>query len=490
MKTNFKINLLYSFLLLFPVTLVAQNELGILSLEDLVQLAQTKSIQGKKANYNLKLAQLNYQNYRAGLKPQLSGNANFPNYAKTFSETTQPNGTILFQPIVNNNSALGLSLTQALPFTGGYLFVDSDLQRFDDFENDQSLYNGLPIRIGIQQPIGAFNPLKWDQKIEALKRTEAEKQFFLDREASLLVSTRLFFKVLLAQQNLIIASSNKNSNQKLFDIATERFELGKISYNNLLQLKLELAAATKDEQTALQAVRNASADIYALLGFAYNGQTIQVQMPNLEELEIELELALQESSKNRVELVSHQRLLLESDRDIAKAKGENGLQAAILASFGFARSAQNLGDIYSDAQQEQLVQFQLNVPILDWGKRKSAVGIAKAKKAYLQEFIQQEQLNLNIQTQALVQQFQSLKKEIELIQQVQSIAIERFKISEESFVLGAISITDLSIAQREKDQAVRAYLNTLSQYWQTYYELQRNTLYDFKNKQKLIQKLL
>ncbi|MFK8105005.1 MAG: TolC family protein [Saprospiraceae bacterium] len=474
-------------LLCAPSWSYAQSTLDSLSLEDLVELARQQTLQSKEARLNLEVAQLSYQNYRAGLKPQLVGNANFPNYAKTFSETTQPDGTVRFQPILNNNSAVGLSLTQAITSTGGTLFVDSDLQRFDDFENDQSFYNGLPIRIGFLQPIGAFNPLKWAKKIEPVRLKEAKKQYFLDRESSIGRTTALFFQLLIAQQNLNIAITNKESNQKLFEIANERYELGQISYNNLLQLKLELAAAAQQTQSALQSVRNTSADIYALLGQTFDGKIIKAKMPVLTELEIELATALEEALQNRADLDRHQRLILESDRAISQAKRDNGFQAQLSASFGFARSAQNLQDIYTDAQQEQLVQFQLQIPILDWGRRKSAVGIAQVRKTYTQALIQQERLNLKVSLQQLVDQFNSLKQELNLIQEVKNIAEERFKISQESFVLGAISITDLSIAQQEKDRAVRGYLSTLGQYWQTYYELRTSALYDFKNDKKIIQ---
>lgn len=474
-------------LLCLPSWSCAQITLDSLSLEELVQLAQQQTLQSKEAQLNLEVAQLSYQTYRAGLKPQLVGNANFPNYAKTFSETTQPDGTVRFQPILNNNSAVGLSLTQAITSTGGTLFVDSDLQRFDDFENDQSFYNGLPIRIGLLQPIGAFNPLKWAKKIEPIKLTEAKKQYFLDRESSIGRTTALFFQLLLAQQNLDIATTNKERNQRLFEIATERYELGQISYNNLLQLKLELAAADQQAQSALQTVRNTSADIYAFLGQTFEGKIIKAKIPSLTELELELATVLEQALQNRADLDRHQRLLLESDRDISQAKRDNGFQAQLRASFGFARSAQNLQDIYTDAQQEQLVQFQVQVPILDWGRRKAAVGIAQVRKTYVQALIQQEKLNLKGSIRQLVAQFNSLKQELSLIQEVKSIAEERFKISQESFVLGAISITDLSIAQQEKDRAIRGYINTLGQYWQTYYELRTSALYDFKNNKKIIQ---
>ena len=49
------------------------------------------------------------------------------------------------------------------------------MQRFDDFDRDFTLYNGLPIGIGIEQPLFAFNPLKWDKKTEPLRYEESQQ---------------------------------------------------------------------------------------------------------------------------------------------------------------------------------------------------------------------------------------------------------------------------------------------------------------------------
>ena len=81
--------------------------------------------------------------------------------------------------------------------------------------------------------------------------------------------------------------------------------------------------------------------------------------------------------------------------------------------------------------------------------------------------------------------YNRLQRELELADQVQNLAIERFEISRQSFVLGAISTTELTIAQSEKDLAIQNYLQTLAAYWTVYYRLRLQTLYDFINNEKI-----
>ena len=482
-----KYNLVFALLMLvlgvsfLPKKMSSQSDLQNLSLENFLQIAQENSIANEAAKLDWQSAQLDNSIFNAGLKPQLSAFANFPNFANTFAEAQQPDGTILFPRINNNNSALGLNLSQAIPLTGGRVFVQSNLQRFDDFTNDKVFYNGTPFRVGFAQPLFGFNALKWDKKIQPIILQEAEKKYSADIESINNEAADLFFNLLIAYENLQIATSNKESNETLLTIAEEKFELGIISKNGLLQLKFELASAIKNKKQAEQSVRFASSSIYTFLGKKHNGELINPITPNQESLiDVDLTIALREGLKNRFEQINYARRQMEADRDVEQAKREGGFQADLSASFGLSRGSTEVGDIYSDPQQQQFVQLQLNVPILDWGAQKSRVTLAQAQRDFLKKNITQNKLQLEANIQQTVDAFNNLQEQLQLNQEMKQLAQERFDIIKESFVLGAISITDLTLAQREKDQTAREYIFTLSQYWQNYYELKTMTLYDFK----------
>ncbi|MEN0046796.1 MAG: hypothetical protein AAF806_07060, partial [Bacteroidota bacterium] len=145
----------YSFALLcffFGSKINAQTLPDTLSLDYLLELSETHTIQEKEAAQNVWVGEANLANLEASLKPQLSLFGEIPNFQRTVSEVVQPNGTIQFQPISYNNSFAVLSANQRIAKTGGRVFVQSSLQRFDDFANDFTQYNGNPIRVGIFQP--------------------------------------------------------------------------------------------------------------------------------------------------------------------------------------------------------------------------------------------------------------------------------------------------------------------------------------------------
>ncbi len=458
---------LFFLVLNFVTTDGTAQSIEQLSLEEFLKMVTQQNIAAQQAQLDIKQADWNYKLYRAGLKPNLTASANFPNFARTFSEIIQPDGTIQFQPIRNNNSRIGLSLVQNIPQTGGTVFLNSGLQRFDDFENKSKLYNGNPIQVGLYQPLFGFNSMKWDKKLEPIKQAEAQKKFNVDLLAIQTTATTLFFDLLVADQEAEIAKNNEENNQQLFEIAEERLSLGRISKGDLKQLQLELISAQQSRRRAEQAVFYASAAIYDFLGHNYNEETIQPVFP--EELSkdvIDPTTALQKALTNHHDPISQQRMLLEVNRDLEKAKRETGLQVDINASFGLVRSSKKVSEIYSDPQQEQFAQLQLTVPILDWGARKAQVGIARAQRDFTERSVAQQKRTFETTVRQTAEEVNFLIQDLELTESIQKIALERFEIAKESYVLGSISITELTLAQREKDQAQRQYTRTVREYWE------------------------
>src|SRR5688572_5698543 len=165
------------FLSLIKISAYSQADTLQLTLQDVVRMAKEKSIASKQAATLKSTRYWEWRTYKSNYKPQLSLNGNLPGYSKTFREVLQPNGTIEFQPVTYNNSALNLALSQSIAKTGGTIFGTTQLQRFDDFDRNTILYNGVPYAIGYSQPLWRFNSLKWDRKIEPLKYNESKQQY-------------------------------------------------------------------------------------------------------------------------------------------------------------------------------------------------------------------------------------------------------------------------------------------------------------------------
>lgn len=153
-----------------------------LSLQEVVALAQGQSIAARQAETTRQSRYWEWRTFQADLRPQLLLRGNLPDFQRSYSEVIQPDGTVDFQPIKINNSGLSLGLQQRIAATGGTVFANTLIQRFDDFDRERTIYNGRPFSIGIEQPLFGFNQLRWDKKIEPLRYQESRQQYLLDHE--------------------------------------------------------------------------------------------------------------------------------------------------------------------------------------------------------------------------------------------------------------------------------------------------------------------
>lgn len=171
----------------------------ILTLQKAVELARNQSQSSLLAETEKENQYWQWRTFKANFLPNLGINGTFPNFNRSFTPVTQPDGTTKFQPVSINNSNVQISISQALGLTGGRIFASSQVNRFDDFENDVTRFSGSPFFIGLVQPLFGFNELKWDKKIEPLLYDESLKGYVEDLEDISIRTTGLFFDMLLAR---------------------------------------------------------------------------------------------------------------------------------------------------------------------------------------------------------------------------------------------------------------------------------------------------
>jgi outer membrane protein TolC len=456
-----------------------------LSLEQVVALAKANSIAAKQAITVKETKYWEWRTYKSNYQPQLALTGILPGFNKSYTQVLQPNGTILFQPIHNDNSSLNLDFTQRIAATGGTIYGTTQLQRFTDFDRKNVLYNGIPYGIGYTQPLFQFNSLRWDKKIEPLKFSESKQAYIEAQEKIAITVTEYFFDLLLAQVNLKIADTNLINTQKILKIANTKFELGKITKNEILQLQLEELNAQKAVGTAKRDVEIATLNLRSYAGLA-DGEKISLFEPaTVKNTSIETEKVLAEAFANRSDAIAFARRLAEAKRDVAKAKGENGLNATLNANLGFSNAGNKIFDVYRSPISQQSVQLQLSIPVLDWGRSKSRTKTAEANEKFTTYAVEQDKQVFKQQIVTQVTLYNMMKEQLLLTANAEKIAAEKYKIASERYILGNLSITDLSIAFQENDRAKRDYITSLRDFWSAYYQLRYLSLYDFEKNEKI-----
>jgi outer membrane protein TolC len=205
-------------------------------------------------------------------------------------------------------------------------------------------------------------------------------------------------------------------------------------------------------------------------------------------MQVSSDKVLAEAYANRSDAIAFVRRIREANRDIAIARGQNGLNATLTARLGYSNTAATVGKVYQDPQDQQVLELDFTIPILDWGRSKSRIRTAQANQQFARYSVEQDQQVFVQQIVTQVTLFEMMRDQVGLTAEADSIASEKYQIAKDRYMLGNLSITDLSIAFTEKDQAKRDYVSALRDFWGAYYQLRYLSLYDFEKNEKIVYK--
>ena len=449
------------------------------TLEEIVQLALDRSPRALQAETRKEVAYWRWRSFRSNYRPQLSLQGTLPNFSRTNQTVQQPDGSYAFRRVSNNLTDLYLTASQSIGITGTEFFVSSGIERFDDFSTDETTYSSRPARIGLRQSLFGFNELRWDRQVEPLYYEEANRDYVVQREEIAQDATERFFAVLLQQVNLALAQKNLANNDTIFQIGQGRYNLGRITEDQLLNLELNVMNSRQEVAQAQLELETSTLELNSFVGLG-EGQFLTVALPaGVPQFTIDDQVAVQQALANNPDMISFQRRVREAESEVARSRAQNGFRADLEATYGLTDRGTSLAGVYEQPENEQIVELGFRVPVLDWGRSKSRMKQAEAILKLERYTVEQEQVNFRQGVYTQVRTFAMQRDQVKITEVADNIAQRRYDISKQRYLIGKIDITDLSIALREKDEARRRYIESLRDFWLNYYEVRMLTLYDF-----------
>lgn len=468
----------------FSQILTAQNEREI-TLNEAIALARTQSVDAAVALNELKTAYWEYRTFRADLLPEVNLTGTLPNYKKSYSSYQNSDGTYGF--VRNNYLELSgdLSIDQNIWLTGGKFSLSTSLDYIRQFGgNGKEQFMSVPINLELTQPIFGVNKLKWNRRIEPVRYEEAKAAFISATEDVTRKTITYFFQLLLAKETLATARQNELNAEHLYKVAGAKREMGQISENELLQLKL---SALNAKAATTEAVSNLNANMFqlrAFLGMDENTKLEPVVPESAPDIRMEYNEVLSKALERNSFAQNIRRRQLESDYAVATARGD--LRSVdLFASVGYTGLDKEFTSAYNHLLDNQIVQVGVKIPILDWGKRRGKVRVAKSNREVVLSKIRQEQMNFNQDIFLLVEHFNNQAQQLSIAKEADIIAQQRYKTSIETFLIGKINTLDLNDAQNSKDQARQKHISELYNYWSYFYQIRSLTLWDFERDTEL-----
>jgi len=457
-----------------------------LTLETVVQMARQESPAAKIARYGLDIDYWRYQSFKAQQLPLLSLSGDAPGFVSAISSVRVSDGSQAFfrQEDLNYNASLVLS--QNLPFTGGNLSIASGINRYVDLNGERSIWQSTPLLIRLNQPLFQYNPIIWTRRLEPLRFDLARTRFLESMESISVDIANSFFDVYIAQMDMDNASYNAAVNDTLFLISKGRLEVGRIGENDLLQSELQLMNARISLDNAKLEYQRTLEQLKINLNLPID-EDIEILPPdNIPNVMVDPGVAVNQALTNRSTMLDWRLQRLEADRNLAQAKTTNTLSATLRAGFGLNQTAVDFSDVYSSPLEQQNISVGFSIPLVQWGRHKSDVRSAESNKMRVDETIDLEVRRFEQDIAYQVQRFLQLQNQMELAARSDTIAQRRFEVAANRYRIGRIDITNLFIAQNEKDSARQNYIQTLRNYWTAYYRLRQATLYDFERNVPLL----
>ena len=458
-----------------------------LTLDDAIELASKQSIDAFRNKNMFRASYWEFRYYKADKLPGLNLDAtplDFSKYrTREYNFQTNEEEYVLREYL---NSDFGLSLNQNVALTGGTLFLRSELGMTKNLGGDvNTAYRTTPISIGYRQELNGYNELKWESKIEPLKYEKAKKVLIQSNEELALETTEKFFDLVSAQIQLSIAENNVANNDTLYKIGKGRFQVGTVTQDQLLNLELNLLNSKQALNSANLELIRAQSDLNSFLGLDKNSKITCDVVDEIPELEIKANDAISKALENNPEILDQKQQLLAQDQMVAQAKAETGLNTSILAWYGLDQAAPEFKDAYSNPDQSQRFRLTVNIPIVDWGKRKGRYQMAESNREVARASIRQARIDFEQNVFQTVMEFNLQAEQVRNAILADKVAKQAYEVAFQRFMIGKVDVIVLNEARTNQENARKAYVTALNTYWNYYYAIRQLTLFDFANNETL-----
>lgn len=480
--------LLYIFVLLIATVSLYAQKTNNLSLQDVIKVATDSSLAAFKAK-NLYLASYwEYRTYVSQKRPQINLNTVPMDYNRALIKRYNSELNIdEYREQQNIYSAANVSISQNLPFSGGSLYLNSNLGYLQNFGKDgYQQFSTIPINIGFSQRLFGFNNFKWQKKIEPLKYEKSKMEYLKSVETISEQAVDYFFSLIVAKMRIEMARTNKVNADTLYNIGLKRFEIASFSQADVLTLRVDVLNAENALADAEKGLKKAQFEFMSFLRMPEDAR-VGLQIPDkISDFQVNFDKTQQFAYENSPELLNYQQLLLEAKKNVEQTRRDNMFNATLNASYGFNQQNSTIASAYKNPLDQQNILFSLSIPLVDWGQNKGKYNMARKNMEAVNATVEQALVDFKQSIFMAVTDFNMQHRIIATALETRDVAKQAYETTKQRFIIGKADVNSINLALKRQDEANINYLNSLCLYWKYYYALRKLTLYDFEKDKNLI----
>lgn len=173
----------------------------------------------------------------------------------------------------------------------------------------------------------------------------------------------------------------------------------------MLQLEINKLTEETNMMNARIEVEDQMQTLRSFLGINREINLRVIPEDSIPQLEIPLQKALQLAFKNSPDPDTYKRKQLESRSALASAKANAGLKADLYVQFGLSQTGNKFADSYRNPMNQQYASIGISLPILDWGRGKGRVRVARSNVDLVDTQAEQGMKDFELNVCKMVRQF-------------------------------------------------------------------------------------
>jgi outer membrane protein TolC len=295
-----------------------------------------------------------------------------------------------------------------------------------------------------------------------------------------------FYAVYSNQMSLAIAQEELKNNQESYQIISNKVEGGLLAMEELYQAEVNLATSQSNVLNAQLTLENSLDQFKVLIGMPLDTEIMIAAEIQTDTIPVDQQMAIEHALANRMELREREIDLENANFNLIQAKATNEFAGSVTASFGVQGNDEQFTDLFKTPTNTPAIGLTLEIPIFDWGERKSEIRAAEAG-------LQSTQLDYDIQKTDIVLNIRSVVRSLKNLEnqmKIQELNVENaqlaYDINLERYRNGDLTSLDLGMYQSQLSEAKMSQTNAIINYKIELLNLKIQSLYDFETQLPII----
>ena len=363
-----------------------------------------------------------------------------------------------------------------------------------DYNNSESTGATDPISqtwnnrltLDFTQPIFTYNRTKVELQRVELSYESALLRYLLQKLNLERNVAQSFYAVYSRQMRLNIANEELKNNEDSHEIIRNKVDGGLLALEELYQSEVNLATSRSSVYSADLNLQDAIDQLKVTIGMPLEEEFELVTIIKADSVEVDQAMAINHALENRMELRQRQIAIDNSMFNLLNARTVNEFAGSITASFGVSANNEDLSILFKEATTTPSVGLTLNIPIFDWGERKSEIKAAEADIKSSEIDLEIEKTDILVNIRSIVRSLTNLENQIAIQKKTVENAALTYDINLERYRNGDLTSLNLGIYQNQLSDRKMALTNAIIDYKLELLNLKIQTLYDFEKRSNII----